>query len=198
MNNLRAFKQKLAAISRLWQTEDYDTALAEVESLRTAWPGNAHLYVLWASLVQLQEQPQHELDEVKVALEHAVELERESVAALIELGHFLDNVEDDPAAAGKVYAEGVTVARQMLIDALIGQAKAYRQLGKHEEFRRCLLEILHLTRFETGSKRGKQEDGAPDIILESPAGHFQVVQLKGPYAEQIQELLGELTTQRSA
>src|SRR5271170_3920790 len=67
MSNLRGFKQKLSTISRLWKKKDYDTALAEVETLLKSWPGNAHLLVLWASLVQLQEAPNHTLDEAKQA-----------------------------------------------------------------------------------------------------------------------------------
>src|SRR5437879_4387310 len=38
MSNLRGFKQKLSAISRLWEEKEYDTALAEVESLLKTWP----------------------------------------------------------------------------------------------------------------------------------------------------------------
>ena len=73
-----------------------------------------------------------------------------------------------------------------------------RQLAKREEFRHCILEILHVTRFDTGPKRSKGDEGAPDIIFESPAGQFHVLQLKGPYAEQIQELLSDLAPKRSA
>jgi len=83
-----------------------------------------------------------------------------------------------------------------LIDGLIGQAKALRQLEKKKEFRRCVLELLHLIRFETGAKRNKADSGA-DFIIESPSGHFYV-QVKGPYAERIQDLLSELPTNRSA
>jgi hypothetical protein len=153
MRHLRGLKQKLSRVSRLCKEKDYDTALAEVESLLKTWPGNAHLQILWASFVQLQENPQHDLDEVKRALQRAVELDNGSAAATLERGHFLDNVEDDPQAASKVYAEGVTAARHLLIDGLIGQAKVFRQLDKRAEFFRCPLEILHLARFETGPKR---------------------------------------------
>jgi tetratricopeptide (TPR) repeat protein len=198
MSSLRGFKHKLATVSRLWEEKDYDTALAEVERLLKVWPGNAHLHVLWASLVQLQDDPKHGLDEAKQALQQAVELDKASPAGAIELGHFLDNVEDDPQAAAKAYAEGVAAARQLLIDGLIGQAKALRQLGKREEFLRCLLEVLHLARFETGLKRNKAEEPGADIIFESPTGHFNAVELKGPYAEQIRELLSEGVAERSA
>ena len=167
MTSLRGFKQKLSTISRLWADKNYDTALAEVKSLLAIWPGNPHLHVLWASLVQLQEDPKHDLDEARRALEQAVELDRPSPAAAIELGHFLDNVEDDPQAASKVYAEGVEAARQLLIDGLVGQAKALRQLGKREKCLHCLLEVLHLARFETGTKKTKADNSAGDIIFES-------------------------------
>jgi hypothetical protein len=198
MSKLRGFKQKLSTVSRLWEARDYDTALAEVESMLKTWPGNAHLHILRASLVQLQEDPKHDLDEAKRALQQAVEFDKGSPAAAIELGHFLDNVEDDPHAASKVYAEGVTVARHLLIDGLIGQAKVFRQLDKRDEFLRCVLEVLQLARFEVGQKRGKAEASVPDIIWESPTGQFHVIQLTGPYAEQIQDLLSGVVTKRSA
>jgi tetratricopeptide (TPR) repeat protein len=169
---LRGLKQKLSTVSRLWDEANYGQALAEVETLLKSLPGNPHLHVLKASLVQLQNEPKHDLDEAKQALQQAMELDRNSPAASIELGHFLDNVEDDPQAAVKAYAEGVAVARRLLIDGLIGQAKAYRQLEKKDDFLRCLLELLHLASFDSGSKRSE--------------------------AEQIEELLSELDVDRVA
>ncbi len=198
MSNLRGFKQKLSAISRQWERKDYDKALAEVESLLQAWPGNAHLHVLWASLLQLQEDPNYDLEEARRALQQAVEMDKGSPAALIEWGHFLDDVEDDPQAASKAYADGVATARQLLIDGLLGQAKALRQMNKREEFLRCILEVVQLTRFESGAKRTKAEADGADIIFESAPGQFHAVQLKGLYAEQIQELLSEEVVNRSA
>ena len=195
MTDLRRFERKLSMVSRLWKEQDYDTAFAEVESLLETSPGNAHLHILWARLVQLQEQPKHELEEARRALQQAIDLDRESPAASIEMGHFLDNVEDDPHAASKAFAEGVATARHLLIEGLIGQAKAFRQLDKKEEFLRCLLEVLHLTRTETGTKRTKTKESGADIIFESPTGHFHATRLEGRYAEQIQDLLGDLVAE---
>jgi hypothetical protein len=170
MKNLRAFKQKLSTVNRLWERKDYVAALAEVEGLIEGWPGNGHLSVLWACLVQLQDDPKHDLDDVKRALQRAIDLEPSSPAAAIELGHFLDAVEDDPGAASRAYAGGVVIARRLLIEGLIGQAKALLQLDKREESFRCLLEAMHLMRFE----------------------------MKGPFAGQIEEVLGEVLSNRSA
>jgi tetratricopeptide (TPR) repeat protein len=191
MSTVRSLKQRLSTVSRLWDEAEYDEALVEVEKLLADWPGNAHLHVLWASLVQLQDEPEHELDEAKQALQTAVELDKSSPEAAIELGHFLDNVEDNAQAAIKSYAEGVAIARRLLIEGLIGQAKAYRQLNKKEDFQRCLMEILHLTGFETTPKKHKTEQPGPDVIIQSTSGNVYAIQLKGPYAEQVQDLLSE-------
>jgi hypothetical protein len=144
MSNSRGLKEKLAAVSKLWKAKEFDKALAEVETLLETWPGNAHLHVLRASLMQLHEKPEYSLADIKQALQEAVELDKGSPAAAIELGHFLDNVEDNPQAAAKAYAEGLAIAWQLLVDALIGQAKAYRQLDKGKEFKRCRLQLKGL------------------------------------------------------
>lgn len=198
MSTLRGLKQRLSTVSRLWEEQDYDQALAEVQSLLETWPGNPHLHVLKASLAQLQEEPKYDLDEVRKVLQQAIELDRGSPAASIELGHFLDNVEDDPRSAIKAYGEGVAAARRLLIDGLIGQAKAYRQLGKKDDFLRCLLEVLQLDRSDSASPRNQTEDFGTDILVEFPSGHVYVIRPKGPYAEQVRELLGELDTDRRA
>lgn len=187
MNNLRGFKQKLSQVNRLRADKDYDTALQEVESLMETWPGSPQLCVLWANLAQLQENPTHELSEAKQALQQAIDLDKGSPAASIELGYFLDNVEDDPQAAAKSFAEGVAAARKLLLEGLIGQAKALQQLGKKEEFLNCLAELIHFARFESGAKKNKS---STDPI------HF--VQTKDLHTSQIHELLNELIASRSA
>ena len=192
MTGPRGFKQRLAVVSRLRDEADYDRALTEVEGLLETWPGNAHLHVVRAKLIQLQDDPKYDLADAKRTLLQAAELDRRSPAAAIELGYFLDNVEDDPQAAARVFAEGVAAARSLLIDGLIGQAKAYQQLDRREDFRRCLLEAIALTQSDAGAKRGKADDRGSDVIIQSPAGHVYAVQLKGRYTAQIQDLLSEL------
>jgi tetratricopeptide (TPR) repeat protein len=193
----RAFKQKLSTISRLWEEKDYDSALAEVESLLEVWPGNAHLHILWGSLVQLQDKPKHTLDEVKQALQQAIDLDNTSPSGAIELGHFLDGVEDNPQAASRAYAAGVAGARQLLIEGLIGQAKSFLQLEKRDAALRCILEVLHLMQFEPSPKRSKSNGAAPDITFGLPTGQV-FVQLKGSFASQIEELLNEVLVSSSA
>jgi len=191
MSDLRAFKQKLSTVNRLWEKKDYDTALAEVEDLLKVWPGNAHLHILRASLVQLQEDPKYSLDEAKKALQQAVELDKSSPAGAIELAHFLDAVRDNPQAASESYAEGVAVARQLLIEGLLGQANALFQLNRREDCLQSLMEVVQVLQFEPGSRRNKPGDTGTKITLESWAQGY-AHQLNGPYAEQIKEILKEV------
>src|SRR5438876_683546 len=139
MMNLRSFEQSLAKIFRAWRSARYDDALAQVERLTQVLPGNAQLHILWASVVQLQDRPAHSLREAKQALLRAVALDGESPAAAVELGHFLDAVDDDPQAAADTFAGAVQAARRLLIDGLLGQARALVQLNQRDASRKCLL-----------------------------------------------------------
>jgi hypothetical protein len=65
----------------------------------------------------------------------------------------------------------VAAARRLLIDGLLGQARALQQLNKPEDFLRCVMEILRLVDAE---------------------------KTKGLYAEQIQDLLSQVVVERSA
>ncbi len=193
MASQQDFKQRLSVISRLWTRENYDSALTELNRMIAEWPGNGHLQILWASLVQLQENPIHNLDEARRALQRAVELDVSSPAGLMELGHFLDAVDDDPRAASKAFSEGTARAREQLIEGLIGQAAALNELEKHDDALRCLLEAISVMHFQSAPKRRKPKTAAFD-----PAFKVSRVQLEGRFSDRIEELLSEVVASRSA
>ena len=198
MSNLRGFKQKVSTVSRLWEEQDYDYGVSRSRVLAQSLAWECASARPLGKPGATARGSEARLDEAKQALQQAVELDKGSPAAAIELGHFLDNVEDDPQAAAKAYAEGVSIARQLLIDGLIGQAKAFRQLDRREDFLRCLLEVLHLARFEAGPKRprrkslGQTSYSSRQRVTSTPSNST------APYAEQIQDLLSEVVADRSA
>lgn len=155
MNGTGSLTKGLSDVTALMEEEKYDRAIKRLEELRKNWPGNAQLQVLWAKLVQLQEVPTHTLNDAKRALQQAVELDKQSPAAAIELGYFLDNVEDDPQAAAKSFAQGIAAARHLLIEGLLGQAKSLIQLDKREDAVRCLVEAHQLSDAERSPKKGQ-------------------------------------------
>jgi tetratricopeptide (TPR) repeat protein len=177
MTSIRSFQQRLSRVLRRWQAKQYDAALSDVEELLQAWPGNAQLCILWANLVQLQEDPTRSLEEAKQMLQQAIELDKNSPAGAVELGYFLDAVEDNPQAASKAFAEGIRSARRLLIDGLLGQARALLQLDKREEAFKCLTEAQYLAPLHHPSEAGKASR---------------------PNASRIEDLLQELFPKRSA
>jgi predicted Zn-dependent protease len=196
MRSTRSFKQKLTKVFRHWRDEQYDLALSDVEELLKSWPGNAQLYILWASLVQLQDKPSHGLDEAKQALQHAREVDTNSPVGAIELGHYLDAVEDNPRAASKAFSEGIYSARRLLMDGLLGQARSLLQLDKKTEALKCLVEWLYLANIDNPPAGGKSANAAPDILLRDPTGQILAIQLKGPFAVKIEELLQQIFPER--
>lgn len=181
MMSVRAFEQRMAKIHRDWGAKRYDVALSDVEELLAALPGNAHLHTLWAGLVQLQDKPTHSLDAARKSLERAAVLDKDSPAGAIELGHFLDAVADDPQAASKAFSNGITAARRLLIDGLLGQAGALIQLGKREDALKCLMETLYLSNIEHPSATTNQ----------GPAG------AGGRFSMMMEDLLKEFFPKRS-
>jgi tetratricopeptide (TPR) repeat protein len=192
MKSTRSFKQHLSKVFRHWRDEQYDLALSDVEEMLKSWPGNAQLYIFWASLVQLQEAPSHRLEEAKKALQQAIEVDANAPAGPIELGHYLDAVEDNPRAASKAFSEGIRSARRLLMDGLLGQARALLQLDKRAEALKCLMEWLYLANIDDPLTGSKSANGAPDILLRDPTGQILAIQLKGPIAVKIEELLQQL------
>jgi predicted Zn-dependent protease len=166
MNGVGAFTKGLSDVMALWKDRKYDRALKRVDELRKTWPGSPQLHVMWADLVQLQEETTHTLEDARRALQQAVELDKQSPAAAIVLGSFLDNVEDDPEAAAKVFAQAVAAARHHLIEGLLGQARSLTQLERGEEAVRCLVEAHRLADAEPTSRKGPIADRIEELLKE--------------------------------
>ncbi len=181
---MKSLKNKLFQIEKLWGNQQYDQTLTQVEELQKFWPGHSKLLVLWANLVQLQENPTHTLQEAKDALQRAWELDEESPAAGIELGHFLDSVEDDPQAAMKVFSKATAQCRHLLIGGLIGQAKALLQLEKKSEALECLKEALDLANRHSQGKKRKSSEPESYLLIQKPTPNE-------PFAEEFENLFAE-------
>lgn len=192
MSRAPSYSQQVAKVRKLWNGGKYDQALSAVEEMMTAWPGNAALHVAWACLVQLQEETSHELSAVKRALETARELDDKSSAASIELGNFLDAVEDDAEGAEEAFGGAASIARKQLIEALSGRARALLQLDRSEEATRCLIEVLQLSRGVPKAKTGKSTNGNADLAWSDASGGTLHVQVKGGLTEEIQSLVQDV------
>ena len=156
MTKTLPYSREIARIKKLWKQERFDQAIRVVEGLRGEYSGNPQLLVLWASLVQLQEASNYTLDDACNALKEAVVLDATSPSAAIELGHFLDAVEDDPESAAKVFAQAAEMAHRQYIAALNGQVNAPRQLDRSPRSKKQI-EAIERSLAELQVKQGRQQ-----------------------------------------
>jgi tetratricopeptide (TPR) repeat protein len=196
MKSIHSFQQRLAKTFRHWEDREYQAALKVVDALLTECPANGQLHILWASLVLLQEETEHTLDEARSALQRAVALEKDSPAGSIELGHFLDAVEDNPQAALKSFGEGIAAARRWLIAGLVGQAKALLQLDKREAALKCLMEAVYLLNMDSATAKDKATSAGVDLLMAETSGGFFALQRKESLPRQITDLFQELMSNR--
>jgi predicted Zn-dependent protease len=167
MKSLKAFKHGLAKVKRDWLARRYDRALAEVNRLLQEWPDNPHLLVTWADLIQLQDS--HEgptLAEAKAAYQRATELDSESPAPLVELGHFLYALDDDATTANKAFSKAISLCKNLLTEALVGQAKALTELGFKSEALACLAEAYWYQSHNAQTTNGKVSKEILERLLE--------------------------------
>jgi tetratricopeptide (TPR) repeat protein len=139
MKSIRGYRQKLSSVRRSMEGDDYAAALRDVDLLLENWPGAAALHILRSQLIQLQESTDvPPLQEAKLALKQALELEEPKQSAIIEQGHFQFAVEDDAKAALESFRKAVQVYKELLIEALLGQAAALEELQRREDAFDCL------------------------------------------------------------
>lgn len=158
------FRRSFAEVERLLEADRHDDALLAVERMLKTWPGNPRLKTMCASLIQLEESLGRPLDDAKRELLEAVELDADSPAARIELAHYLDSVEDDPAAAKDEFSIAIEAARRLLKEALRGRIEALLQLGRADEASGDLELLLTLAERET-SEESRAEAPAANLDL---------------------------------
>ncbi len=168
MKTLKTYKQGLAKVKREWLARRYDRAIAEADRMLGEWPDNPHLLVLWAHLVELQETEEGPptLEDAKAAYQRAVELDSESPEPLIEFGHYLYALDDDAAAAEKMFSRAIRLCKSLLTEALVGKAKALDELGRKTEALECFTEAYWLDSPKKQEANGKASKAILDGIRE--------------------------------
>jgi len=192
MKSVKSYQQSINKVLRCWKNGEYKDALRLVDGLLAEWPGNARLHVLWANLVQLQDETEYTLTEAKQALIRATALDDDSPAGHLELGHFLNAVQDNPGEAAAAFSRAAEVARRQLIDALLGQAGALVELRSRDAAWKCLEEAIRLLNASSPGDEQDTEDGETDFAIRDTSGRIIEVRLQGPFSDRVRDLLHEL------
>jgi tetratricopeptide (TPR) repeat protein len=134
-----SLKKELAKIRRLCDARRFDRAFVEMDRVLKHWPDNPHALVLWANLLQLQEEDVGPpLEEAKKALHKATDLDEHGPMPLIELGHYLYALDDDSKEACKYFDKAIALCKRLLQEAYLGKAKALGDLERTDEAFACL------------------------------------------------------------
>lgn len=143
-----ALKRGLDRVGRLWEEGRYELALDDVRRLLELSPANPRLLVMRAQLTQLQdtEEEPPTLADAKADLKLASQLDEVSPAPLIELAYFTYAIDDDARGASRLFRGAIARCRELLREALLGQAKALTELGREGEALACLAEAQGLGR----------------------------------------------------
>src|ERR1700730_16962123 len=113
-----SLKKELEKIRRLCDARRFDRAFAEMDRVLKHWPDNPHALVLWANLLQLQEEDiGPPLEEAKKALLKATDLDEQGPMPLIELGQFLFALDNDARGAGKCFDKAIALCKRLLREA---------------------------------------------------------------------------------
>jgi tetratricopeptide (TPR) repeat protein len=138
-------QRDLEKIRRLCDRENYRRAFSAVNKLRQQWPDNPEVLVLWANLLQLQEEDTGpSLEEAKKALQKAVSLDEQNPMPWNELGQYMFVIEDDAVRACHCFTKAIALSRRYLKDALINQAKALMETDHKAESMACLIDAYNV------------------------------------------------------
>jgi len=160
MKPITAWKRGMARIRRKSGSKRYALALTETDRLLTEWPDNPQLLTMRGNLIQLQDDDATPtLEDARLSLERAVDLDEESPAAHIELAHYLFALEDDNKAAARCFDKAVSLAKRLLKEALRGKAAVLADMERRPEALACLTEAYwvqtHNGKSSSGSKNGE-------------------------------------------
>ncbi len=153
--SLETYESKLQAAEAARSAGDCQAAFYLLMELRSheRFKWQPHLLVMCAELAQLLDVDEGpSLDQIRRLLEEAVALDPDSPEPLIELGHFVNAVEDRPTEAVCYFEQAEALAKDLLTRARDG-LRGIRQdprLRGHAEARACLPPTKPKSRRRTG------------------------------------------------
>lgn len=94
----------------LWPTEGdaTDEALLLADDAVAAYPNSARLWIMRGNLILLGSGNTHAPEDVLASYEQAIKIDPTYAAAYEEIGHFWDNVMDDPERAAPYFQQADT------------------------------------------------------------------------------------------
>ncbi|HUA84653.1 MAG TPA: hypothetical protein VMB85_12385 [Bryobacteraceae bacterium] len=148
----------LDQIRSYMSAHDFDAALRSIEELENESGDSPRLLVWKAGCLQLSDRGTPE--EVERMLLRAVELDEEYVPALVELGWFRLNVQDDAAGAKQAFDRARELLKKQIGETYRGALACAQELRSSQS----------LSAFQPEFERDLLENLKYDVRRERPAG----------------------------
>jgi len=126
-----------AKVKELFKNKEYDKALIELQLVEKDFsiPLPPNIYVLKGVCILLGKDINAplELKDAEEAYLKALEIDSEHINALLELGFFYMNVEDDAGKALSQFKKAFTLSRSQFTEAIQGYAECLNELESKEK-----------------------------------------------------------------
>jgi len=129
------------SIKELSATGRYSEALKKIEEAEAAGMLSASLLVWKAGILQLVED-RGSLDEVEKTLQHAIELDGTCVAAVLELGWFRLNVQNDAKRAFESFQSALKLQASTNTEVIAGLLKSVQELEPNSDFEETKIQAV--------------------------------------------------------
>jgi hypothetical protein len=129
-------------IKQLCSERKYSEALQRIKEIERSGDVTAELLVQKAMCLQMADD-NGTLEEVEQTFETALQLEPESVQALVECGWFQLNVKDQPQCAQVLFSKALELQVSVNTEIVAGLLKCYREVSPENHSERLLTELTH-------------------------------------------------------
>ena len=140
MTELKLLQQKMKEIEDLSVQGDYEAAVILLESLLAEYPFVTRMLIRKGELIQLlpEASERGELSDAQEALELAVEIDPQSVEAILELAYFHSAVLDQEMEAAKLFDRAIQLCFEILEEAYLGKIQNLINRGRSIEARQWI------------------------------------------------------------
>jgi tetratricopeptide (TPR) repeat protein len=139
-------RQNGVDLRRFLDEEDFVNALELIRQRERYSALGPDELVLKARILQLlPTKLRASLDEALATLQLALRLDSEYVPALLELGWFYYNVENQPRLALPLFERALEVSRADSVDAIVGLIRCTKEMGSADDALQVLVRATRLT-----------------------------------------------------
>lgn len=133
VNDKDNYSLQLRKIEKLLDVENFDEALEAIEILEKRLISPSLLVTKGRCVQLLSNTKKYELKDAERFFKQALEIDRNNIDALLELGWYNYNVIEKPDEASKYFEKAISLCNEKLLDAIAGKSKSIAEARSIKE-----------------------------------------------------------------